>query len=108
MTEALRPAAAAVAFLTRVPLGRVVSVDAGDVGRGAWLFPAVGGLVGGTAGLLADVTAAWLPALAAGALAVALAALLTGALHLDALADTADSLGATSRERALEIMRDHA
>ena len=38
----------------------------------------------------------------------ALAALLTGALHLDALADTADALGATTAERALEIMRDHA
>ena len=35
-------------------------------------------------------------------------ALLTGALHLDALADTADALGGTSRERSLEIMRDHA
>src|SRR5206468_3711202 len=34
-------------------------------------------------------------------------ALVTGALHLDALADTADALGASTRERALEIMRDH-
>ncbi len=108
MSEALRPAAAAVAFLTRVPVGRFIRVEAADVGRGAWLFPVVGGVVGGAAGLLADVTSAWLPALAAGALAVAVAALLTGALHLDALADTADSLGAASRERALEIMRDHS
>jgi adenosylcobinamide-GDP ribazoletransferase len=108
MSAVLRPAAAAVAFLTRVPLGRFVRVETDDVGRGAWLFPAVGGVVGGAAGLVADVTAAWLPVLAAGALAVGVAALLTGALHLDALADTADSLGATSRERALEIMRDHA
>jgi adenosylcobinamide-GDP ribazoletransferase len=108
MSEVLRPAAAAVAFLTRAPLGRFVRVDAFDVSRGAWLFPVVGGLVGGAAGVLADVMAGWLPALAAGALAVAAAALLTGALHLDALADTADSLGATSREQALEIMRDHA
>ena len=35
-------------------------------------------------------------------------ALVTGALHLDALADTADALGGTTRERRLEIMRDHA
>jgi adenosylcobinamide-GDP ribazoletransferase len=33
---------------------------------------------------------------------------LTGVLHLDALADAADALGATTRERALEIMRDHS
>ena len=32
--------------------------------------------------------------------------MLTGALHLDGLADTADALGACDRERALEIMRD--
>jgi adenosylcobinamide-GDP ribazoletransferase len=41
-------------------------------------------------------------------LAVATGAVLTGALHLDGLADTADALGARTRERALEIMRDHA
>jgi adenosylcobinamide-GDP ribazoletransferase len=108
MTDALRPAAGAITFLTRAPLGRLVHLDARDVARGAWLFPAVGGVVGGACGLLADVTASWLPSLAAGGLAVGAAALLTGAMHLDALADTADALGAGSRERALEIMRDHA
>ena len=41
-------------------------------------------------------------------LALAAATLLTGALHLDALADSADALSARTRERALEIMRDHA
>jgi adenosylcobinamide-GDP ribazoletransferase len=107
MSDALRPAVAALTFLTRVPLGRWAPVEAGDVTRGAWLFPVVGGIVGGAAGLLADVAAGWLPSLAAGALAVGAAALLTGALHLDAVADTADALGARSREHALEIMRDH-
>jgi adenosylcobinamide-GDP ribazoletransferase len=85
-----------------------VRVEAEEVGRGAWLFPVVGAAVGGASGLLADLAAGWLPALAAGALAVGAAALLTGALHLDALADTADALGGRSREHALEIMRDHA
>jgi adenosylcobinamide-GDP ribazoletransferase len=108
MTDALRPAVAAVAFLTRIPVARRVRIDADDVRRGAWLFPVVGGAVGGVCGLLADVAADRLPALAAGALAVGLAALLTGALHYDALADAADALGAADRERALEIMRDHA
>jgi adenosylcobinamide-GDP ribazoletransferase len=108
MTEALRAVAAAVTFLTRAPLGRLVRVDARDVARGAWFFPVVGAAVGGASGLLADVAVERVPALAAGALAVGLAVLLTGALHLDALADAADALGATTRERALEIMRDHA
>ncbi len=108
MTAVLRPAVAAVAFLTRIPVARAVTVDARDVARGVWLFPLVGGAVGGVCGLLADVAADRLPALAAGALAVGLAALLTGALHYDALADTADAFGTSDRERALEIMRDHA
>jgi adenosylcobinamide-GDP ribazoletransferase len=33
---------------------------------------------------------------------------LTGGMHLDALADTADALGGWTRERRLAIMRDHA
>jgi adenosylcobinamide-GDP ribazoletransferase len=104
---ALRGGLAAIAFLTRLPVGRRVALDAADVARGAALFPLVGAAVGGAAGLLADLLVPRLPGLVAGALAVGLAALLTGAMHLDALADTADALGGTSRERALEIMRDH-
>jgi adenosylcobinamide-GDP ribazoletransferase len=46
--------------------------------------------------------------LLAAALAVAAEALVTGAIHLDALADTADGLGAPTRERALEVMREPA
>jgi adenosylcobinamide-GDP ribazoletransferase len=106
--RALQPAAAAVTFLTRVPLGRVVSVDAADIARGAWLFPLVGGAVGLLGGLVADAAATRLPPLAAGLLAVGAMALVTGAMHLDALADTADALGGLTRERSLEIMRDHA
>jgi adenosylcobinamide-GDP ribazoletransferase len=104
----IRAGLAAIAFLTRVPVGRHVALDAADVARGAALFPLVGAAVGGSAGLLADVLVPGLPGLVAGALAVGLAALVTGAMHLDALADTADALGGASREQALEIMRDHA
>jgi adenosylcobinamide-GDP ribazoletransferase len=42
----------------------------------------------------------------AASVAVVFEALLTGAIHFDALADAADGLGAWSRERALEVMRD--
>jgi len=106
--EPLRAGLAAVAFLTRVPVGRLAALGAADVARGAALFPLVGAAVGAAAGLLADLLVPALPGLVAGALAVGLAALVTGAMHLDALADTADALGGTTRERALEIMRDHA
>jgi adenosylcobinamide-GDP ribazoletransferase len=101
-----RAAAAAVTFLTRIPLGRRIPVDAADVARGVVLFPVVGAGIGVVAGLAAAGLEGPLPPLVAGGLAVAVALVLTGALHLDALADTADAFGAGTRERALEIMRD--
>lgn len=100
--------AAAVAFLTRVPVGRSLALDATDVARGGALFPVVGAGIGAVAGGLADALAGSLGATLAAVVGVAAATALTGVLHLDGLADTADALGATSRERALEIMRDHA
>jgi adenosylcobinamide-GDP ribazoletransferase len=103
---ALRAAAAALAFLTRIPVGRWVALDAEDVARGAVLFPVVGAGVGALVGLVAVGLDARLSVLVAAGLAVALETLLTGGIHLDALADSADGLGAATRERALEIMRE--
>jgi len=102
----VRAAAAAVAFLTIVPVGRAVALGPADVARGAAFFPLVGAGVGAAVGAVAVGLAGPLPALAAAALAVATGAVLTGAMHLDALADTADALGARSRAAALQIMRD--
>jgi adenosylcobinamide-GDP ribazoletransferase len=104
----LRGLAAAVAFLTRVPVGRRLVLDGDDVARAGPAFPLVGAAIGAAVGGAAAALAGPLPALLAAALALAVGAVLTGALHLDALADTADALGARTRERALEIMRDHA
>jgi adenosylcobinamide-GDP ribazoletransferase len=103
--RSLRAAVAAVAFLTRIPVGRIV-LDADDVAHGAALFPVVGAGIGAAVGGLLVGLDGELTVLLAAALAVALEALLTGAIHLDALADSADGLGAGSRERALEVMRD--
>jgi len=108
MQAALRATLASVAFLTRIPVANRIDLDARDVARGAALFPLVGGVVSGAAGLVCDLLAGPLPSLVAGAIAVGVAAILTGAMHLDALADSADALGATTRAEALEIMRDHA
>lgn len=104
----LRAAGAAICFLTRLPLGRFLNVDGDDLARAGIAFPlvgaAVGALVGAAALSLVHSLGTWLAAV----LALATGALLTGGLHLDALADSADALGAHVRERALEIMRDHA
>src|SRR5918911_563188 len=91
--------AAAVAFLTRIPAGG----KAFDVGAGAAVFPLVGAALGAAVGGTAYGLTRILPALVAAGLAVALGAVLTGALHLDGLADTADALGARSRETALAV-----
>src|SRR5919106_3517129 len=104
--ETIRAAAAAVAFLTIVPIGRRVDLDGEDVARGSVFFPLVGAAIGGAVGLSAVALDDVLPALVAAALAVALEAIVTGVIHVDALADVADGLGGATRERALAIMRD--
>jgi adenosylcobinamide-GDP ribazoletransferase len=97
----------ALAFLTRVPVGTGGALTATRLGRAAAWFPAVGLLVGGVLGgvrIAADTVLAAGPATV---LALIAATLVTGALHEDGLADTADGLGAhVSRERRLEILRD--
>lgn len=97
--RAVRPVLAALSFLTVIPVGRRVALDGRAVAQAAPLYPLVGAALGAAGG----VAAGWLPA--AG---VAVVAVLSGAMHLDALADTADALGGATRERRLEIMRDHA
>lgn len=101
-----RAAVAAVTFLTRVPLGRTVAVDGEDVARGAIGFPVVGAGVGALSGATAVLLHPHVPALVAAGVAVAVAAVATGAMHVDALADTADGFGPTTREAALAAMRD--
>jgi adenosylcobinamide-GDP ribazoletransferase len=105
LASTLRAAAAAVGFLTRIPVGRL-RIEAEDVGRGTLFFPLVGAGVGALVGSVAESLDGVLGAFLAAGVAVACEAALTGAIHLDALADFADGLGAGSRERALEVMRD--
>jgi adenosylcobinamide-GDP ribazoletransferase len=71
------------------------------------LAPGVGAALGAVlAGALLALDAAGAPPLVAGAVTVALGALLTRGLHLDGLADTADALGSyRSGAAALDIMR---
>jgi len=104
----LRAAAAALAFLTRIPVGRWLDLDGHDVARAGLVFPLVGAGVGATVGGSAAALAGPLSPPLAAAIALAAGTVVTGALHLDGLADTADALGTHSRQRALEIMRDHA
>ena len=101
----MRSLRAAVSFLTVLP---VANPDGGAGERlGRYYFPAVGALVGLAAGAVFVLTTAIATPLLAAAAAVAALTLLTGALHLDGLADSADGLLARGdATRRLEVMRD--
>jgi adenosylcobinamide-GDP ribazoletransferase len=105
------PPLLAVQFLTRLPVPALARLDAAAAADGfaramAWL-PLVGALIGGvTAAVFVAAQALWPPMIAA-LLALAVEALLTGALHEDAVADFCDAFGGSARgEAALAIMRD--
>jgi adenosylcobinamide-GDP ribazoletransferase len=99
----------AIAFLTRIPLGRFAAVDETGVANSSGWFPLVGVLLGAIYTLAAALLKDHLPLAVAAVLIVLLDALTTGALHFDGLADTADGFGGgATREDILRIMRDHA
>lgn len=102
----MRSLLAALTFLTRVPVPKRVVLDAEDIAHAGPAFPVIGAGIGAAVGAVAAALAPSLTPLLATVLALAVGALLTGALHLDALADGADALGAGSRQRALQIMRE--
>jgi len=92
-------------FLTRLRLGDSGVVTPQRFSRALVVFPLVGvtvGAVGGVVRLAADPLGATFACIAA----VAATVLVTGALHEDGLADTADALGPHDRERRLDAMRD--
>jgi adenosylcobinamide-GDP ribazoletransferase len=93
-----------------VPAGLLGSdpLDRADTAATVRWLPVVGGVLGGLAGLIgtAVLYRNESSGLLSAAIAVACLAILTGGLHLDGLADTADGLGSRApAERALDIMR---
>jgi adenosylcobinamide-GDP ribazoletransferase len=102
----IRGMRSAVAFLTVLPIGGRKGGESPGEGGIAW-YGAVGALVGVLLGAtMAGAWELWSPLVAA-ALTVVAWAIITGGLHLDGLADTADAgFAAVPRERRLEILRD--
>ncbi len=97
----------ALQFLTLIPVRLAAPPDKRTQARALLYYPLVGGLIGLCLLLLATVLQG-LPTGLSAALLLLVWAGLTGGLHLDGLADSADGWmgGLGSRERTLEIMKD--
>jgi len=99
---------ASIVFCTRLPLLRATPLAGNAIARAAWAFPVAGLVVGVTGAVVYALAHKFgLPAWPAAALTVAATMFVTGCLHEDGLADTADGFGGgKTREQKLDIMRD--
>jgi adenosylcobinamide-GDP ribazoletransferase len=96
---------AALQFLTLLPIKRNFTGE--QIGRATAWFPVVGILIGLILAGLNYVLGLILAPAVVNVLLVAALAILSGALHLDGLADTLDGMaGHRTTEERLEIMRD--
>jgi adenosylcobinamide-GDP ribazoletransferase len=99
----------ALQFLTRFPISQVDYNDH-DMKQSIYWYGVAGIVIGGAlylATLLLMLIAPSLNAMVAAVVVLLIWVLLTGALHLDGLADSADAwLGSHDKNRMLEIMKD--
>lgn len=97
----------ALQFLTRLPTPPLAQINPVAVGRSLLFYPLVGLIIGVLLSAATQLVAIFSPLLVA-ALLLALWVLLSGALHIDGLADMADAWvgGHGDRERTLAIMKD--
>ena len=95
-------------FATRIPVPQAEPVGGAEIARASWALPVIGALVGLAGALVYAVAYRFgLPPFVGANLTLAVTASLTGCLHEDGLADTADGLfGGRDREARLAIMRD--
>ena len=97
--------AVAISFLSRFPVRRPYATT--DLARSVPWFPVVGALICALAGVAGGWASTRIGELPAAFLTVAIALMITGALHEDGLADTFDGLGAGGdREAILAVMKD--
>ena len=107
MKRALNEFLTALMLLTRVPVGRWCVHSQEAVAASVAFFPVVGALVGVVAAAALALGTLGFPAKIAALLCMLSSVLLTGGIHEDGLADSADGLlGGTTPARRLEIMKD--
>ena len=107
MKRAFNEFLTALMLLTRIPVGRWCLHSQEAVAASVAFFPLVGALVGVVAAGVLGLGALAFPMKVAALLSMLASVLLTGGIHEDGLADSADGLlGGSSPARRLEIMKD--
>lgn len=107
MKAFLVPLSTAIRFLTLLPLAWGAEEDGDNFSKSIYFFPVVGVLIGSLGYLLASLLGLFLPIAVVTACMLCFLAFISGCLHLDGLADSADGLfSSRPKEKALEIMKD--
>lgn len=97
----------ALQFLTIIPIPCHLRYEERDLGRSMAFFPLVGLFLGALLVGVDYILSSRLPRPVADLLLITILTVVTGALHLDGLADVCDGLAARgSRERFLTVMKD--
>jgi adenosylcobinamide-GDP ribazoletransferase len=103
----IRPLLAAIQFLTVIPFPKSFTGGEKELEKCMSFFPVVGLLIGIIMAAFDHVMGFIFPPLPASVMTVIAMTAISGGLHMDGLADTADGFfSARPRERVLEIMRD--
>jgi adenosylcobinamide-GDP ribazoletransferase len=103
----IKPIIVAFLFFSRLPMPRIETISAQDNGRALLFLPLVGLAVGLMIYTTTHLLIGQINSEILAALLLALWCALTGGLHLDGLADSADAwLSGANKDRSLEIMKD--
>ena len=98
---------AALSFLTIIPLPHRRAPTSEEVGRSIVYFPVVGGIIGLILAGLNWLLGLFLPSAVVNGLLIVSLVVISGALHLDGLADTCDGIaGYKTVEARWQVMRD--
>ena len=94
-------------FLTIIPFSQNIKVKEEDLGKSMLYFPLAGLFIGGCLVVLNQIFSFLLPQSVVDGLIITSLAVITGSMHLDALADTIDGIGSgKERKEKLRIMKD--
>lgn len=102
----IRPFLLALQFLTRIPTPHINNITDKEIGQSQYYYPIIGLIIGFV--LISTSSLITLSTGVEAALLLSIWVLITGALHIDGLADCADAWvgGYGDKEKTLSIMKD--